>query len=454
MKQFVVSLFLSLLPLMADSGVNVPFEKYKLSNGLRVILAPDNTVPIVTVYVIYGVGSRSEEKGRTGFAHLFEHMMFQGSANAPKGTHFKSVESNGGTLNGSTHMDYTDYFEILPSNKLAVALWLESDRMRSLAITKENLDNQKEAVKQERRLNFDNQPYATAVSDVFPMLAYRNWSSAHSIIGSFEDLNAATVDDVAKFFKTHYAPNNAVLTISGDIKPAEAKKLIQDYFGDIPSQPQPQTPDLAEPEQKEARWQTYKDPLARVPGSLVAYPGPKRRSPDYYALVMLDVVLTGGESSRLYLNLVKGKKSLLGYETNLGFPFGNPQDYKDPGVWAGFLFYSPAFNGKQILSQFEAEIDKLKTTPVDAKELERARATFRVGRIRSLQSTTTRANLLAQYELLDGDPGLINTELEKFLAVTPQQIQEVARKYFPKDKQSVLEIVPAPAKGAAAREAK
>ncbi|MBL8234172.1 MAG: insulinase family protein [Bryobacterales bacterium] len=444
MKHFAAFLFLSLLPLMADSGVNVPFEKYKLPNGLRVILAPDNTVPIVTVYVIYGVGARSEEKGRTGFAHLFEHMMFQGSANAPKGVHFKTVESNGGTLNGSTHPDYTDYFEILPSNKLAVALWLESDRMRSLAITKENLDNQKEAVKQERRLNFDNQPYATAVSDVFPMLAFRNWSNAHSIIGSFEDLNAATVDDVSKFFKTYYAPNNAVLTIAGDIKPSEVKKLIDGYFGDIPSQPQPKSPDLTEPEQKEPRWQTYKDALARVPGALVAYPGPKRRSPDYYALVMLDVVLTGGESSRLYLSMVKGRKSLLGFETNLGFPFGNPQDYKDPGMWAGFLFHNPGFNGKQIVAQFEEEIEKLKSTPVDAKELERARATFRAGRIRALQSTTTRANLLAQYELLDGDPGHINSELEKFLSVTPQQMQEAARKYFPKEKQSVLEIVPAP----------
>ena len=203
--------------MLAATDFKIPIEKYTLENGMRVILSPDKSVPVVSVYVIYGVGARSEEKGRTGFAHLFEHMMFQGSANAPKGQHFKLVESNGGTLNGSTHPDFTDYFEVLPSNKLAVGLWLESDRMRSLAINQENLANQKEAVKQERRLHFDNQPYDTAIVDRWPQIAFRNWQNSHSLIGSFEDLNAASVEDVAKFFKTFYAPNNAVLVLAGDL---------------------------------------------------------------------------------------------------------------------------------------------------------------------------------------------------------------------------------------------
>src|SRR5215813_4949761 len=238
---------LLLAPLLAAADYTVPIEKYTLPNGMRVILSQDNAVPVVAVYMIYDVGARSEEKGRTGFAHLFEHMMFEGSANAPKGMHFATVESNGGVLNGSTHPDYTDYFEVLPSNKLATALWLESDRMRSLSINDENLKNQKEAVKQERRLSFDNQPYATAMVDVWPTLMYQNWQSSHSLIGSFEDLNASSVDDVSKFFKTHYAPDNAVLVIVGDIQMPEAKKLIAAYFGDIPSQPQPKRPDLSEP---------------------------------------------------------------------------------------------------------------------------------------------------------------------------------------------------------------
>src|SRR5215471_15705323 len=234
--------------LAQGAGMKVPFEKYKLKNGMRVILSQDNSVPVVTVYLLYNVGARSEEKGRTGFAHLFEHMMFEGSANAPKGVHFATIESNGGVMNGSTHPDFTDYFEVLPSNKLATALWLESDRMRSLAINEENLKNQKEAVKQERRLSFDNQPYNTAIVDVWPTLMYRNWQSSHSLIGSFEDLNSSTVEDVSKFFKTHYAPNNAALVLVGDLQTAEAKKLVETYFGDIPSEPQPRRPDLTEPE--------------------------------------------------------------------------------------------------------------------------------------------------------------------------------------------------------------
>src|SRR5213080_4590029 len=195
MKTIWLSLAIAAMAYGAD--MKVPFEKYTLKNGMRVILSQDNSVPVVSVYMLYNVGARSEEKGRTGFAHLFEHMMFQGSANAPKGRHFKTVEANGGSLNGSTHADYTDYFEVLPSNKLAVGLWLESDRMRSLAITEANLANQKEAVKEERRLSFDNRPYNTAIIDVWPTLAFRNWQNSHSLIGSFEDLNAASVADVA-----------------------------------------------------------------------------------------------------------------------------------------------------------------------------------------------------------------------------------------------------------------
>ncbi|MBL8177650.1 MAG: insulinase family protein [Bryobacterales bacterium] len=438
--------FLSLLSPLGAAELNIAFEKYKLPNGLRVILAPDSAAPVVTVYLVYGVGSRSEEKGRSGFAHLFEHMMFQGSANAPKGMHFQMVESNGGNLNGSTHPDYTDYYETLPANKLAVALWLEADRMRSLAITKENLDNQKEAVKQERRLSVDNQPYAKAIVEDFPALAFRNWSNSHSSIGSFEDLNAATVQDVSKFFATYYAPNNAVLAVAGDIKPAEVKKLIAEYFGGLKAQPQPKAPDLTEPEQKEARREVYRDALARVPAVLVSYPGPKRRSPDYYALTMLDIVLTGGDSSRLYQAMVKGTQSVLGVEANLGWPYQQFSDYKDPGLYVVNFTYNPAVDGKKVVSEFEGEIEKLKQAPVSAKELERARNTLRSTRVRSLQSSMSRANLLALYELLDGKPELLNTELEEFLKVTPEQIRAVAAKYFVGARQTVFDIVPAPKK--------
>jgi predicted Zn-dependent peptidase len=431
--------------MLASTDPRIPFEKYTLSNGMRVILAPDKSVPVVTVYVIFGIGARSEERGRTGFAHLFEHMMFQGSAHAPKGRHFKLVESNGGTLNGSTHPDYTDYFDVLPSNKLALGLWLESDRMRSLAINPENLANQKEAVKQERRLNFDNQPYNTAIVDRWPQIGFRNWQNSHSLIGSFEDLDAASVDDVAKFFKTYYAPNNAVLVLAGDIDVPEAKRLVETYFGDIPPQPQPRHPDLAEPAEVTPRSEVYRDPLAQVPAVVIGYPGPARRSPDYYALGMLDVLLTGGDSSRFQLNLVKGKQSVVQYQADLGWPYASAGDYKDPGHYAMLLLYNPAFQGPEIVRQAQEEIGKIQKDGVEARELNRARTYFRAAMIGQLQTSTQRARMLGQYELLDGNPDFINTEMALFLAVTPQQVQAVANKYCVAERRFVLDIVPAPA---------
>jgi len=444
--RFILPIFLICAAVFAAAeraDLLIYVEKYKLSNGMRVVLSPDKAVPVVSIYLIYGVGARSEEKGRTGFAHLFEHMMFQGSANAPKGLHFKMIQANGGILNGSTHPDYTDYFESLPSNKLALGLWLESDRMRSLAINQENLKNQIEAVKQERRLRIDNQPYSTAIVERWPQLAFQNWQNSHSIIGSFEDLDAATVDDVAKFFKTYYAPNNAVLVIVGDIQIPETKKLVETYFGDIPSQPQPKHPDLTEPPQPEPRSDVVRDPHAKVPAVIIGYPGPTRRSPDYYALGMADVLFTGGESSRFQQNLVKGRQSVISYEANLGWPFASGSDYKEPGVYGIFLMHNPNFKGKEVVQHAQEEIAKLQKSGVDLKELDRARTFLRAARTKELQSSMNRAQLLGKYEMLDGQAELINLDLEIFLAVTPQQIQAAARKYLSPEKQIVLEIIPA-----------
>jgi predicted Zn-dependent peptidase len=428
---------------LAAADMKIPIERYTLKNGMRIVLSADNSAPVVAVYVIFDVGARSEEKGRTGFAHLFEHMMFQGSENAPKGTLDKLVEGNGGVNNGSTHPDFTDYFEFLPSNKLPVALWLEADRMRGLKITKENLDNQKEAVKQERRLRMDNQPYVAAIIDNWYMLAFRNWGSSHSLIGSFEDLNASTVDDVARFFKTYYAPNNAVLVVVGDIRAAEAKKWIETYLADIPPQPQPKRPDLTEPAQTEARHEVYKDKLARVPMLIAGYSGaPKRRSPDYYALLMLDTVLTGGDSSRFQLNLVKGKQSVIQFEANLGWPFSGPSDYRDPGVYAMSLVHKPNFTGQQILAQVEEELGRIKKEGVPEAEVERARTYLRAQRVTQMQSSIQRATLLGQYELFDGNPDYVNTEMVKILDVTPEAIRAAANKYLTPRTRNVLEIIP------------
>ena len=443
-KPLVFSLLILGAVLARAADISIPIDSYKLSNGLRVVLSRDTTVPVVTVYLIYDVGARSEEKGRTGFAHLFEHMMFEGSANAPKGVHFVTIESNGGVMNGSTHPDFTDFYETLPSNKLATALWLESDRMRSLLLNEDNLKNQKEAVKQERRLTFDNQPYNTAIVDVWPPLIFGNWQSSHSLIGSFEDLNNSTLADVTKFFKTYYAPDNCVLLIVGDIQIPETKKLIETYFGDIPSQPLPKRPDLTEPA-FHARKQVYHDPLARVPGVIIGFPGPKRRSPDYYALYMLDAILTGGDSSRFRLDLIKGKESVLQTQSDLGWPFAGYQDFRDPEPYAMFLIYKPNFTGDQIVDQVQEEIARLQNTPVDAPEFQRVKTLVRAGYINSMQGSLNRAKALAQYTLADGNPQLINSELDRILAVTPAEVQAAAKKYLTPDKRAVLEIAPGPA---------
>ena len=425
--------------------VHIPFEKYKLKNGMRVVLSRDSSVPVIAVYLLYDVGSRSEEKGRTGFAHLFEHMMFEGSANIKKGGHFGFVEGNGGQMNGSTHPDYTDYYETMPSNRLALALWLESDRMRSLDISAENLKNQQEAVKQERRLSFDNQPYNTAIVDRWPAMAFSNFQSSHSLIGSFEDLNAASVDDVKNFFRTYYAPNNAVLSIAGDFQIAEAKKLVEDYFGDIPAQPQPKRPDMTEAVREKGKTETVQDTHARVPGLIVGWPGPKRHTPEWYALYMLDALLTSGESSRLRLNMIKGKQSLLQYQTNLGWPFASPQDYKEPGQYAAFLVYKPNFKGEEVLGQFQDEIDKIVKEGIPAKELERVKSVLRYSKVDGLQTSLSRAQLLAQFEALDGKPEMIDQDFTNLFTVTSAQIQAAAGKYLGAERRDVMYIQPAPA---------
>lgn len=420
----------------------IPFERFTLPNGLRVVLSRDTSVPVVAIYLLFDVGSRVEVEGKTGFAHLFEHMMFQGSENAPKGMHFQWIESNGGTMNGSTHWDYTDYFEVLPSTQLALGLWLEADRMRGLAVTQENLDNQRDAVKQERLMSFDNQPYATALLERWPEVAYRNWQNSHSLIGSFEDLDAASVDDVHTFFRTYYAPNNAVLTISGDFDPAEARRLVEDYFGDIPAQPQPARRSLLEPEQTESSWHAVDDPLAQVPALVLGYPGPPRRSDDYYTLVLLDMVLTAGESCRLFQALVKEKQSVIQFEAALGWPFASTMDYRDPGRYSLFFLHNPACPPEELRAQVEAEFARLASEGVTEDEMQRARAMLRSSRVAQMQSCLSRGMTLGRYELFDGDPGLVNEDLHRLLRVEPREIQDLAARLFQRQHQAAMEVRP------------
>ena len=309
MKRFSSTVLLALVLVIFPSSARsqsfkVPFSQFSLDNGLRVVLSEDHSAPVVAVAVYYDVGSRNEVKGRTGFAHLFEHMMFQGSENISKAGHFKYIESNGGITNASTHADFTNYYQFLPSNQLELALWLESDRMRSLKITAANLRNQKEAVKEEKRLSYDNQAYWPALLKMDEMV-FRNWANAHSTIGSMKDLDAATVPDVSRFFATYYAPNNAVLVIAGDFDPANAEKLIRKYFGSIPRHKAPPAVDVSEPFQVAAHTAEIEDAHAQMPALSIAWKIPASNSPDFYAIALLKSILCDGQSARLYQKLVK-----------------------------------------------------------------------------------------------------------------------------------------------------
>jgi zinc protease len=413
---------------------HTPIEQYTLDNGLRVILNQDASVPVVSVSVYYDVGSRNEPEGRTGFAHLFEHMMFQGSENVPKAAHFQYISNAGGTMNGTTSSERTNYFETLPASELPLALWLESDRMRSLNVTQENLDNQREAVKEEKRLRYDNQPYVNGFLRLFEM-SFKNPANAHSTIGSMEDLDAATVDDVREFFRIYYAPNNAVLSVAGDFDRSEIGALIEKYFATIPSQPSPPPVDVSEPEEVAEREGVFVDKLAPVPAFALGWKIPERRTPAFYALSLASHLLFEGESARLYQKLVKGEESVVQIQ-------GGIDERRGPSGVFIVVIPKPDSEGTQIRDSIFKEITDLATRGPSDEEMEKLRNSLLNGAVRSRQSSQYRSQQLAEFALYDGDPELFNTDLQNYLDVTPAQIRDSVAKYLDNDNRVLLEIVP------------
>ncbi|PYS93321.1 MAG: hypothetical protein DMF64_05580 [Acidobacteria bacterium] len=420
----------------------VPIEQFTLANGLRVVLSEEHSVPVVSVAVYYDVGSRNERVGRTGFAHLFEHMMFQGSENVPKAAHFQYVFNAGGTMNGTTSTERTNYFETLPASQLPLALWLESDRMRSLKVTQENLDNQRHAVQEEKRLNYDNRPYSNAFLRLNELI-FKNHANAHSTIGSMEDLDDASVEDVREFFRIYYAPNNAVLTITGDFDPQEARTLVEKYFATIPSQPAPPSVDVSEPPEVAARFESYPDRFAQLPALMLGWKVPARRSPDYYALALASDLLLEGESSRLYQQLVKGDESVVAVQGGIG-------ERRGPSSLYLFAIPKPGRTTAEIRAAIQREIAQLTTDGPSDEEMEKLRNNLLNDTVRGRQSTMYCAQRIAEYALYDGDPQLFNTELENFLVVTPAQIKDAAARYLNTDDYALLEVVPTPEAAAAA----
>lgn len=420
----------------AQRKVNVPYKETTLKNGLRVITVEDHSAPVVALSVTYNVGSRNERKGRTGFAHLFEHMMFKGSENVGSGEHFVLVFNNGGNMNGTTNEDRTNYFEVLPANQLDLVLFLEADRMRSLAITKENLDNQRNAVQEERRLGVDNQPYGKS-SEVQQGLLYDNFAYKHTVIGSMEDLSAATVEDVSEFFKMYYAPNNAVLVLVGDFKTEDALARIRKSFEGIPRQPTPPPVDMTEPEQTAERRATVDDVLARAAQLDLAFKAVPGNTADFYALQVLAAALGSGQSSRLYQKLVKEKEMV----TNTGTFMS---ERRGPGALYGFAVVKAGVKMEEVEAAFYAEIERVKKEPIADWELQKAKNTTRRNFINGLQNSLSRAITLGQYTTYYGDPNLINTRLDKVAAVTKEDVQRVANKYLRDTNRTVVITIPKP----------
>ena len=422
----------------------IPVTYYKLPNGLKVVLSPEKSAPLVTVAVYYNIGFRIEPRDRTGFAHLFEHLMFQGSKNLGKMEFIRLVESNGGVLNGSTRFDFTNYFAVVPSHKLETLLWAEADRMKGLDITQDNLANQQGVVSEEVKVNVLNQPYSTFPWIDLPMAAFTNWYNSHNFYGELKDIEAATLADAKTFFDKYYSPQNAVLVVTGDFEEPSAKAWVEKYFAGIPSAKAESIPDLTEPRQTEEKSVTRTDKLAEKPAVGFGYQMPKRGTPEYFAMGLLDQILLQGEDSMLFQELVKKKNYTSGLTGGINGYLGNMFNYNGPMLFSVDMIHDEKFKPEEILATADSVIEQVQTTPVDQAVIDRAIVKLRSG----LYDTMTqfggvgRADLLACFALFDDRPENINDIEANFRKVTPVLIQKTAQDYLRKTNRTVVIINP------------
>jgi zinc protease len=420
--------------------MRIPIEMFRLDNGLLVTLSEDHTAPIVAVNMWYHVGSANERSGRTGFAHLFEHMLFQGSANVAANEHFELVQRAGGTLNGSTWLDRTNYFETLPSNQLALALWLEADRMGALlpAMTQQKLDTQRDVVKNERRWSVDNQPYGTWWERL-PALSYpATHPFHHSLIGSMEDLSAASLEDVEHFFATYYTPDNAVLSIAGDFDPAEARELVRRYFGPIArGGGKPPLPDMSLPNRFGSWLRTTVPDEVMLPRLFLAFRSPVFGSDEYYVASLASAILGLGKGSRLQRILVR-EREVASEATAFTFDLSKGVDLLVLDVTG-----RPDVTGEAIEAAVGDVVDSMRSDGVTRDEVERAVALVETAFVTSMQSAGERADKLSMFATYFGDPSLINEQVDRYRAVTAEQVTELARNQLGKDNRASLLYVPA-----------
>ena len=423
----------------------IPVEHTTLANGLRVVVSQDRTAPVVTVGVYYQIGFRLEPQGRSGFAHLFEHMMFQGSENAGKMEHIRLINSSGGLLNGTTSYDVTNYFESVPSNALERVLWLEADRMRSLKVDDENLRNQRDVVKEEVRVNVMNEPYGGFAWLDLPPVAFRNWHNAHNFYGDFADLDAASLDDVQRFFRTYYAPNNAVLLMVGDFEPAVAFELARRHFENIPSNALPPRADASEKPQTEERRGHVEEKFGPLPAIAVGYTLPERGSHERNVAAIVDRVLHGGRAGRIYRSLVLEKQIAVDTDGSADI-----FDTNGPTQMVTRIFHKPEFSADDAMAAFDDAIAELQDRQISAEELDAVKVKFTSDYYSSLESGMGAhmprfglMHYLACFTLFDGDPNLINTALDGFLKVTPGEVQAFAKKYLVRGNRAIVFRQPA-----------
>jgi predicted Zn-dependent peptidase len=425
---------------LATTIPTVAFSDERLANGLRLIVAEDHLAPVVAINVWYDVGSKHEQPGKTGFAHLFEHVMFQGSRHVAKAEHIALVQAAGGTMNGTTWLDRTNYFETLPSHQVDLGLWLEADRMATLldALSQENLDNQREVVKNEKRWSYDNRPYGSWQEKLQAHLYPPEHPYHHSTIGSMEDLDAASVEDVKEFFRTYYAPNNAVISVVGDVDTAAVRASAERYFGAIPANPAiPPLGDLSLPPTLGGEIRETVHDRVPLPRIYVGFRAPAYGDPRLDALDVAGQILAGGKGSRLHRRLVREDRLAQDVALfTLGFVGG-------ASIVAGWATARPGVPIERIEAAFHEELERLAVEPVSDDELARAFALVEADELGALQRVEERADRLSMYATLFDDPGLVNRMLPRYLSVTPARILEVAAATFRPDNRMVLTYLPA-----------
>jgi len=421
----------------------IPLEYHTLSNGLRVVLWPDHASPRVTTRLDYGVGYRVEPKNRTGFAHLFEHLMSQGSRNLGKMEHIKLVQSNGGVVNMSTQSDFTTYGDIAPSNMLRTILWAEADRMKGLDISEANLGIQKGVVSNEVRVHVLNRPYGGFPWLDVPQAANVNWYNAHDSYGDLADIDAATPEAAYNFFTTYYAPNNASLAIVGDFDPAEAMAWVNEYFGAIPSRPQPPKADISEPRQEQEKRGSRTDDRVTRPAMAIAYHAPQAETDAYYAMALINQILAAGKDSWLYEAIVR-KRGLTGEIEGTMYFYGSMFDNNGPSLYTIDLFHDPDKSTDEILRAIDENVDRLRTQTIDEATLARARVKMRAAFYNDLERDYGfgRANLLAGFALFYDDPARINRIESRFAAITPELIRKTAQEYLRPANRTIFTVVP------------